>query len=308
MSVFEGQQVAIGELPEALAILWRHVEESDQTRPLARTLTMNFVGVTDAAGEERLRAAVDRLLVRHPCRAFLVVLDDRASALSATLSARTLDARNNRQTVLEQIVLRAPERDLPKLPGVFLPLLVNDIPTHLYWALPLPADTAQLTSLAHVADQTVVNSALFADLERDCARLAGTDLHTVDLVQFRLHPWRRALAEAFERFDWRAEVPTRARIEHAASAAAAARRLAAWLGERLQATTEIATVTEVCDAPPCDPCRLQVEHGEVRVVVQRTRDRSRLSVAVTRADVCLLPFEVPASRGQDGDLLAAAFD
>lgn len=310
VSVFEGQRVAITDLREALAILWRQVEEVDQALPLARTLTMNFIGVTDAAHEEQLRAAVDRLLVRHACRAFLVVLDDGAPMLSATLSARTLDDQKGRQTVLEQIVLRARQQDLSKLPGVFLPLLVNDIPTHLYWALPLPENLSQLTLLARVADQTVVNSALFADAQRDCARLEGTGLSTGDLVQFRLRPWRRALAEAFEHFEWHAGTPTRARIEHAdcAGATAAAHRFAAWLNQRLQATTEIATVSDASELPPNDPCGLQLDHGDVSVVVQRGRDRSRLSVAVTRADVCLLPFEVPASRGQDGDLLAAALD
>jgi glucose-6-phosphate dehydrogenase assembly protein OpcA len=309
LSEFAGARVALGELPRALAQLWRQVEASAQGVPLSRTLTMNFIGVADAAGEALLREAVERLLVRHPCRAFLIVLDETAEP-TATLAARTLDGKSDRQTVLEQILLQTRARELARLPGVILPLLVNDIPTHLYWALPLPDSLAQLTMLARVADQLVVNSALFDDPSADRARLEETGLEPVDLVQFRLRPWRRALAEAFEHFEWNSDTETRVRIEHApcAAARAAALRLGAWLDERLGARCEPVALGASSEPAPTDPCRLDLHHGDVTVVIENARARARLCVQVTRADVCLLPFEVPASRGRDGDLLAAAID
>jgi hypothetical protein len=309
MSVFEGARVALGELPRALAQLWRQVEATARGLPLSRALTMNFIGVADAGGEEPLREAVDRLLVRHPCRAFLVVLDESVQP-TAALAARTLDAKSGRQTVLEQITLRTRARELARLPGVILPLLVNDIPTHLYWALALPDNLSQLTLLARVADQLVVNSALFADPGSDRARLEEAGTAPVDLVWFRLRPWRRALAEAFEHFDWDSALPTRARIEHApcASARAAAFWLGSWLTERLGARCETAALDASAERAPCDPCRLALQHGNVTVAIDNARERGRLCVQITRADACLLPFEVPASRGRDGDLLAAAID
>lgn len=307
--VTQSTPVPVTDIGKALARLWEECQDSEQGTSLSRTLTMNLIGVAHRSSEERMMAARTRLLTRHPCRAFLVFLDEACADISAEVSAETHVLRSCQQLVLEQVTLRATPGDLHKLPGLVRPLLVNDIPVHHFWGMELPADVAELWLLGELARQTTVDSSLFTDPPGDLKRLraAGKGRVVVDLTWFRLRPWRRGLAEAFEHFRWRREVGTQVAIRYGCDAARASSHLLAyWLEERVGAEVEISSTGSRSDS--LEPELVEITHGDVHVMVTRLGVEPKLTVQVTLTNQCILPFDVVASRGHPGDLLAAAVD
>jgi glucose-6-phosphate dehydrogenase assembly protein OpcA len=304
--------VAIHELAVGLRELWRALEEAAGERPLSRALALNLIAVAERECEAELQAALERVLLRHPCRAFVLLLDASGAtpAMAATLGAHVRDSGIGRVVLQEQITLRLTPADLHKAPGVVRPLLASDVPSHLFWSAPLPRADAELLALARLADRVVVDGCRLADPLRDCARLRALPVRVVDLTWFRLAPWRRALAEAFEHFSWNEAGGTRVRILHGPDPGAlcASHQLGEWLHERLRAEVVIAPHPRAPAVATFEPADLELRHRGATVSIVHLPAQQRLRVAVTLDDVCLLPFLTPVSRGSPGDLLAAAID
>lgn len=302
------EAVPLTRIPEALAGLWKKCRPESAEISLSRALTMNFVAVTRCDTEECLQETLGDILARHPCRAFFVSVDDTSDELTAEVSGESRGRGDCQEIVLERIDLRGAFRGFASLASVVRPLLVNDLPIHLYWATALPPDDRALRLLARMADHCIFDSALLEDPQADRIRIRSSvgeqPIH--DLSWLRLRPWRRALAEALEHLDWAWEVRTEATLRHGhgRGAVASSLLLAEWLEQRLDAETRL----EEVEAPSRrTPEALELRHGDAEVLVSHDGD-SRLKVEVSLADQCLLPFHVPASRGSSGHLLAAAID
>lgn len=294
-------------VPDALRRLWHTCRTPEPDDCLSRALCMNLVAVAAADAADRLRATVDGLLRRLPCRAFLV-LTNGCSEVSATVSGATRSQGRSREIVLEQIELCAGGGHAGRLAGIVRPLLVNDIPTHLYWADTLPDADGILAHLRELCDHAIVDSGSFRDPEAGLAALAAEGeggRPFTDLAWLRLRPWRRGLARAFEHFPWRPDVPTAVAIRHALDPAAHASAilLGRWLERRLAARVELAAGDA---APGATPETLDLRHGEVHVRLAAVGGQIRVEVTLARS--CLLPFAIPGSRGGHADLLAAAID
>ena len=301
----------VTELAQALRALWQQALQRCQTpdEPLNRALTMNFIAVCDRAREAELDRLVQRLLVRHPCRAFVVSLDDAHADLTASVTADVRRQGNGCDMVLERIKLHTTLRQIPKLPGLIRPLLVNDIPVHFFWGTAIPEDEGTLLLLGELAHQTTLDSSSFADPQVDLVRvLRLPELRIVDLAHFRLTPWRKALAEAFETFEWQRRPATVVRLLRgtAPGAVAATASLARWLEQKLAAEVTVAVTAE--EAPLHEPLQLHLQHDGVQVTVRHRVVEPLLHVQTTLQDACMLPFLRPASRASQGDLLAAALD
>lgn len=302
--------VALPQIPEALRGLWRACSaatNADAEGNVARSLAINFVGVADAAGESALRAAVDRLQHRTPCRAFLLLIDPSAGKPVAEVTATTRAHGSTQDIVLEEIAVRLPESGFAQVPGLVRPLLVNDLPNHLFWATTWPRSEPHFDELARLCDHVVVDTRSFLDPSRELGHLAARrrgGQRLTDLTWLRLRPWRRALAEAFERIPWRAGTPTDVVIQHGREAMAAALLLAQWLQDKLHAKVRLEGATGDASAP----CPSQVDLRAGDCEVQLLTIGGHVAVHVTTPEYCYLPFKVPVSRGRDGDLLAAAID
>jgi len=293
-------------IPEAMRALWRACLPEQDGGDVARSLTINFVGVAPAADQETLQWTVDRLQRRTPCRAFLLLLDEEAKVGTAELAATTRCHGSVRDIVLEEIVIRLPEQALAQMPGLVRPLLMNDLPNHLYWAAAWPQKAATFDAIAGLCDHAVVDSRRFVAPARDLLalrerRAAGRRI--TDLSWLRLRPWRRALAEAFERLAWATGTPASARIRHGRQGLAGAMLLGEWLRERIGARIDFDTGGDDAVVGP-DTVVVRTAAFEVEIVARAPQ----LRVHVTTPEHCFLPFAVPSSRGTDGDLLGAAID
>lgn len=294
------------QIPDALRKIWRSCSSEVGDADVARSLAINFVGVASAAEEAELRAAVDRLQRRTPCRAFLLLIDDATTTVAAEVAATTRLSAGTHDIVLEEITVRIPTAGLEQMPGLVRPLLVNDLPGHLFWGTAWPRNERHFDDLAALCDHVVVDTRRFRSPAVEIGHIddrRDDGLRVTDLCWLRLRPWRRALAEAFERITHAMATPTDVRIQHGRGALAASMRLGAWLEARLGATVSLdgsGTADRVC------PDRVVLVHGENEVDLQAPDNH--IVVHVTTAAHCLLPFKVPSSRGTDGDLLAAAID
>lgn len=293
-------------IPDALRSLWRACLPDQQGADVARSLAINFVAVAAAAEEDALRDTVDKLLRRTPCRAFLLLLDPAARSGTATLAATTRTHGALRDIVLEEIAVRMPVTAMAQFTGLVRPLLENDLPNHLYWATRLPADAAHLDAMTAMCDHLIVDSKRFGAVARELdaiqqRRRRGDRI--TDLTWLRLRPWRRALAEAFDRIPWRPGTPVTGAIRHGGNGLASAHLLANWLQARTQAKVALDPTggpTALC------PERVALAVGDCDVELATVGPQVRVSVATPER--CDLPFHVPQSRGTDGDLVGAAID
>jgi glucose-6-phosphate dehydrogenase assembly protein OpcA len=298
--------VALDGLHGAIGTLWRQCQAEQPDGNVTRSLILNLVAVTVSNQEADVRKVLERLYGRLPCRVFLVVLDAGERVIRAEVSGVSNVSARGREIVLEEIDLRMPWQLVDKVSGLVRPLLVNDVPTHMFWSSNLPEAAQQFDSLAKLADHVIVDSAQFQsamDVERLLRR--GDRAQITDLTWLRMRPWRRALAEAFERFPWQQGAPTRVTIQHGPDmgATAGAMLLGHWLEEKLTARVFL----EEAGDGAIGQLTLELRHADV--LVQIAQDESAgLSTSVTTAASCFLPFTVPASRGHVGNLLAAAID
>ena len=294
------------EIPNALRSLWRDCLSAEGGRDIARALVVNFVAIATRDDADALRKATTALQQRTPCRAFLLLLDDGADDERAELAATTRCHKELRDIVLEEISLRLPRTALERMPGLIRPLLVNDLSNHLYWAAPWPAAEREFDALAGLCEHAVVDSRRFGNAARELYVLEkrrDQGQRLTDINWLRLRPWRRALAEAFERFSWQPGTTVRGRIVHGHGAAAQALLLSDWLHERLGAGLAIEPDGS---SERSAPQRVELRLDAVEIDVEP--DDQQLVVKVTTDATCHLPFAIQASRASDGDLLAAAID
>lgn len=291
------------DLGDALGTLWRTA--SDNGGDVARALTINFIAVAHDHDEFALRQVAERLVHRSPARALLLSIDDALRQPEVEVAAVTRCNGKVRDVVLEEIFVRLPSSWFTHVPGLMRPLLISDLPTHLYWACDWSRD-GRFEELHALADHSVVDSRRFSLPAVQLAELDSVrnDAHPItDLSWLRLRPWRRALAEAFGRVVWQPGTSTNGVIRHGRAGASTAILLAQWLQARLGA--RIVLEASGADDGSCPEavtltfagCDIEASAIDRRVVVQ-----------VTTPAQCFLPFRLPLSGGTDGDLLAAAID
>ena len=304
------QMASWTELPSALHSLWDTCMQNQGGTDVARALTLNVLAIADANDEASLRDITEQLQRHMPCRAFLLLLDESADAETAELLATTRCHGPIRDIVLEQIVLRLRNQDLARVPGLLRPLILDDLPSHLFWSMAWPGNEQSFDTLARLCQHVIVDSARFGNPARELPivkqRQAQADSVT-DLSWLRVQPWRRALAEAFGRLDWQPNTPVKGVIRHGKNARATSMLLADWLHERLAASIAMEPDGNHDSIGP-DHVSLQVAlaSGSIEIVIDL--DGDKMVTHVTTQSHCYLPFRSAALRGNDAKLISMAID
>lgn len=302
------------ELPGALRDIWRECLVDAPQADVARALNCNLVLAVAAADEAAGRDALARLHARTPCRAFLFVVDDGSGTghHDAEVAAVVRTRGPERDIVLEEVVVRLPRQRLASLPGLVRPLLVNDLPNHLYWQLDWPHDQVFARALHDLCEHVIVDTSRAAEPRSAVQRVQALQQrgHRItDLSWLRTKPWRRALAEAFERLPAGPalaepahlhDLPCHGSVHCRPENLAPALLLADWLQRRLGAALEFV----VGDAIAIERVRLCTGDHEIQVELAG----HELHVGVAIGDRRHEPFRHPAQRSSEGELLAAAVD
>jgi hypothetical protein len=285
---------------------WRPIQEGDE-QAFARTTTMNLIAVARSEDEMLLRSSLSAVFRASPCLAFLVFLDQEHRTLRAHFSRYAKGNGQNRRVVLECISLFAGPAEERRVASLVRPLLLDDLPTQFFWAAPLPANAGLFFALGASADQVVVDSSLFDRPESERRRLTEMRVESLDLAWMRLVAWRRALAEAFEHFQWRPGEAVTAEIRHGDTAGtrAASRALAAWLHARLNAEVQVVAAPHG-QAPVDEPCSVVLRVGQRSVCIEHGWPAPRLRVTVELEATRSIPYEIVSPPRSRGELLVLA--
>jgi glucose-6-phosphate dehydrogenase assembly protein OpcA len=184
----------------------------------ARASVLNLiVTVVDEPAAERVVRTMLELGVKHPSRAVILVpLPGRAvPRIDARISTHCHEspARGER-LCYEEVVLSVAGEPAEHLSGVVAPLLIHDLPTHVWWPGDPPFTDPVFDQLVDVSDRIIVDSSDFADLLGGMRRLATVRRRSGvgDMTWARLAWWHELTAQFFDAPRFRRYLPNLERL------------------------------------------------------------------------------------------------
>lgn len=207
------RNTSVREVAAHLAELWDEQALRDDTGaptvtekglPHARATVLNLiVTVTDEAAADRAVRTMMGLGVRHPSRALILVPQRQLPGhpLDARISTHCHDTPDrNERICYEEVVLTLRGECANHLAGVVAPLLIHDLPTHVWWPGDPPFADPVFQQLVDVADRLIIDSADFGDLLTGLRRLATLRRRSGvgDMAWGRLAWWQELTAQFFD--------------------------------------------------------------------------------------------------------------
>jgi glucose-6-phosphate dehydrogenase assembly protein OpcA len=174
--------------------------------PIVRAASMTLVvPVEDEAQADALTELLDDLTWTHPCRAIVLMTDERVDEPRARLAGhprRGTDGEAPRYW--EEIRMVAASRALHQVMSSVTTLLLPNVPVQAWWPREPELDGDLHNQLLDVADRVVVDSSRFADPMASLPGLAASiaaaheSIAFADLSWTRLTPWRSLTAAFFD--------------------------------------------------------------------------------------------------------------
>lgn len=221
-----------------LAQLWTSQANGEDSRVTekgmshVRASVLNLiVMVPDEASAGRVVETMVGLGVRHPSRAIILAADPAGSGptLSASITAHCHQGPEGAGPIcFEVVALTVRGEAAGHLSGIVAPLLIHDLPTHIWWPGDPPFADPIFDQLVEMGDRVVVDSDEFADLLHGLRRLTTLRRRSGvgDLAWRRLAWWQELTAEFFDAPRFRRYLPNLNRlvIRYAVPASGATRR------------------------------------------------------------------------------------
>ncbi|MGQ0608864.1 MAG: glucose-6-phosphate dehydrogenase assembly protein OpcA [Chloroflexota bacterium] len=186
--------------------------------PHARASVLNLiVTVVDEAAAERVVHTLVGLGVRHPSRAIVLVPQHGAQAapIDGRISTHCNDASGGGDRVCyEEVVLTVRGEAAEHLSGIVAPLLIHDLPTHVWWPGDPPWDDPVFDQLVEMGDRVIVDSSDFSDLLTGLRRTSTLRRRSGvgDLSWERLTWWQELTAQFFDAPRFRRYLPNLSRL------------------------------------------------------------------------------------------------
>jgi glucose-6-phosphate dehydrogenase assembly protein OpcA len=218
------RDTTVQEVAAHLARLWTTPLEGTDSKVTekgmshARASVLNLiVMVPDEASASRVVETMIGLGVRHPSRAIILVADPRAGGptLSASITAHCHAGPEGAEPIcFEVVVLTVHGEAAEHLSGIVAPLLIHDLPTHIWWPGDPPFADPIFDQLVEMGDRVVVDSDEFGDLLRGLRRLTTLRRRSGvgDLAWRRLAWWQELTAEFFDAPRFRRYLPNLNRL------------------------------------------------------------------------------------------------
>ncbi|MDQ2854284.1 MAG: glucose-6-phosphate dehydrogenase assembly protein OpcA [Chloroflexota bacterium] len=184
----------------------------------ARASVLNLVVmVPDQIAAAHVVETMTGLGVRHPSRAIVLAADPEADgpALSAGITAHCHTTLEGVEPVCYEIVVLTVRGEAAEhLAGVVAPLLIHDLPTHVWWPGDPPFSAAMFDQVVEMSDRVVVDSSEFSDLLRGLRRLTTLRRRSGvgDLAWRNLGWWQELTAEFFDAPRFRRYLPNLNRL------------------------------------------------------------------------------------------------
>lgn len=185
----------------------------------ARASVLNLIAlVVDDAAAERVVSTLASLGARHPSRAIVLVPDPSAAdrAIDARISAHcTLGNGDEERVCCEEVVLLVRGDRATHLAGIVAPLLIHDLPTHVWWPGDPPFRDGVFDQVVDLGDRVVFDSSDLVDLAAGLRRMAGLRHRRGigDLTWERLAWWQELTAQFFDAPRFRRYLPNLSRLQ-----------------------------------------------------------------------------------------------
>lgn len=209
--VWEAPGTTVPAIEAQLANLWVPPDEDEDGQvvtekglPHARASVLNLiVTVVDADAADRVVRTMMDLGIRHPSRAIVLVADPEAhgEAIDARISTHCHPMGGEDDRICyEEVVLTVRGEAARHLSGIVAPLLIHDLPTHVWWPGDPPFGHPVFDQLVGMADRLIVDSSDFGDLLTGYRRLSNLRRRSGvgDLLWDRLGWWQELTAEFFD--------------------------------------------------------------------------------------------------------------
>ena len=227
--MWEARDTSVRAIAGHLGSLWDAAEHTDATGvelvtekglPHARASVLNLiVTVVDAVAADRVVKTLMGLGVRHPSRAIVLVPEQEQPAGAAPLDARISThchdpSSGGDKICYEEVVLTVRGEAASHLNGIVAPLLIHDLPTHVWWPGDPPFADPIFDQLVEMGDRVVVDSDEFSDLLHGLRRLTTLRRRSGvgDLAWRRLAWWQELTAEFFDAPRFRRYLPNLNRL------------------------------------------------------------------------------------------------
>jgi len=185
---------------------------------VVRSSSMTLITLVDKEQDSTgLSETLAGLMRTHPSRAIVIhVAQGKSEDLDAEVRAQCwLPTGQQKQLCSEQIEINASEKSLADLPSVLLPLVVPDLPVVLWCRSERSTQLPVFNELIALASRVIFDIADFEDPLSALKRIEGTSnsgFAVTDLNWTRLTRWRDMVAQVFENFACRADLPRFRRI------------------------------------------------------------------------------------------------
>jgi len=176
----------------------------DDTRGMRLSVLTLVVACADRASAEKAGEVVERMASRHPTRAIVLVGDpDGPARIEADLSL-SCSATGGQQVCMELVRLEVGGESARHLRSVVGPLLLPDVPAHLWVVGAAPLTQALSPDALELCERIIVDSDAYPD---PAATLAAVALVTAavgplpaigDLAWRRIRGWRELAGRVFD--------------------------------------------------------------------------------------------------------------
>ena len=196
-----------------LAELWQQIagdgNSEDDVAVLRARVANLLVFVTNDTLLDEVHQMILELTAIHPSRVLMMLgareAPDRDIEMSVESFCQTDKRTGAKRLCCEEVTLKAQGSFVVELPSAALPLLVSDLSTFLWWRAQVQTADKVFASLLGAADRLVIDSAEFADTQRDLVEtnklFAGENSSHAgisDLNWARLTFWRGLLADFYD--------------------------------------------------------------------------------------------------------------
>jgi glucose-6-phosphate dehydrogenase assembly protein OpcA len=227
--MWEARDTSVRAIAGHLASLWDASAYTDASGaelvtekglPHARASVLNLiVTVVDAVAADRVVKTLMGLGVRHPSRAIVLVPEQEQPANAAPLDARISThchdpSSGGDRICYEEVVLTVRGEAAEHLSGVVAPLLIHDLPTHVWWPGDPPFGDPVFDQLVEMGDRVLIDSADFSDLLLGFRRLTNLRRRSGigDMSWERLGWWQELTAQFFDAPRFRRYLPNLSRL------------------------------------------------------------------------------------------------
>ena len=202
------QAVDLAAIEHELARFWYDPEALDGGTPVTRACMANLViFCRNTCEEQEITQEIPVIVAQHPSRVLLLVADanSQSAGLEALVSAHCRHIEEGQQICSEQVTVRAGSVGIRRLPSLVRSLLLGDLATSLWWAIPEapPLSGTLFDELTDLADQVIYDSVAWTDPLHQLIGTAnwigrGHAKIIADLAWRRPKLWRRLIAQSLD--------------------------------------------------------------------------------------------------------------